>query len=576
MLGDFLGDVSEKEVILFRELLLADYELYSQFAFKCLTGSSMSVEFHHNVICEFIQKIIDGEIVKGIITIPPRHGKTLIATVCLISRSFAGNNQSKNIQTSFSYNNVNTNSEQIQTIITHPSFIRVFGEIKFNSKAKGKFSTIQGGECFNVTSKGAVTGAGAGLTDVEGFSGALVMDDMIKPDEASSATVTAKINNRYTETLSNRVNDGTKTPQLLIMQRLGEEDLVNYLLTGQHGDEWHYLNIPAVVSSNTGSAEWYERICKKYTHAIPYLYTPNMEELITKNLTHAYTLLKAPECSLETFIDNNLEDYLAKDKAVLWAVKMTLKSAELTQKARPSYFATQYMGEPSVRGGTIFKTSWFKECSGWHTFKPEDIKRVRIYVDAASKAQSHNDRTVFTAWAETPKGIHLIKGIAFRKEIEETCEEFFKFYDEVLALKNDYYHWQIDGAWVEDAAAGISIIQKAAKTSKYKVNAVSRAGTNVEKNQFCGNKFVRADRIINEVFSGNVYLDPNLAITKELLSEAEQFSADDTHPHDDVVDCLIDAVQDMLVNNGSGGGLVDDSIYEALLESDYEDDFNWG
>ena len=96
---------------------------------------------------------------------------------------------------------------------------------------------------------GQITGFGAGaVDDSTGFSGAIVIDDPIKPEDALSDAKREKANQRFETTIRNRVNS-RNTPIVIIMQRLHENDLCGYLTQKEPG-EWTVVSIPAILHEN--------------------------------------------------------------------------------------------------------------------------------------------------------------------------------------------------------------------------------------------------------------------------------------------------------------------------------------
>ncbi|MFA5651054.1 MAG: phage terminase large subunit, partial [Proteiniphilum sp.] len=126
-----------------------------------------------------------------------------------------------------------------------------------------RWETSEGGGLYAVSSSGQVTGFGAGTVDLEEkeledevesldlaieaseeFGGAIVIDDPIKPDDALSPTIREKVNRKFETTIRNRVNS-RKTPIIIIMQRLNEDDLTGYLQKLEP-EEWEILSIPCI------------------------------------------------------------------------------------------------------------------------------------------------------------------------------------------------------------------------------------------------------------------------------------------------------------------------------------------
>ena len=113
------------------------------------------------------------------------------------------------------------------------------------------FNTLEGGSVKAVGRGGGITGFGAGKLRPE-FGGAIIMDDMLKAQEATSAAARKDAVSYYTGTLKTRRNRGEapKTPICLIMQRLHPEDPAGYILREER-EEWNVLQIPAHTETET-------------------------------------------------------------------------------------------------------------------------------------------------------------------------------------------------------------------------------------------------------------------------------------------------------------------------------------
>jgi len=122
-------------------------------------------------------------------------------------------------------------------------------ELKKDAQGKKKWFNEFGGGIYATASGGAITGFGAGIADSDEFGGAIIIDDPLKPDDALSEVRRSSVNNRYNGTIRSRIND-EKTPIIVIMQRLHEEDLSGFLLDGGSGEEWTHLCLPALNDKN--------------------------------------------------------------------------------------------------------------------------------------------------------------------------------------------------------------------------------------------------------------------------------------------------------------------------------------
>jgi predicted phage terminase large subunit-like protein len=97
-------------------------------------------------------------------------------------------------------------------------------------------------------SAGAVTGQDGGLPGLDRHSGAVILDDAIKPDDAHSDSIRARINRNYEETIRQRLRS-TNVPMISIAQRIHEDDLSAFALSGNDLIEWTPVVMPAMDES---------------------------------------------------------------------------------------------------------------------------------------------------------------------------------------------------------------------------------------------------------------------------------------------------------------------------------------
>lgn len=246
-----MSQLNPKEIAYRREALKASFLLFNRYFHKKLQKQSFIVAEHHKTIIRALMKVYNGETTRLIINIAPRYGKTQIAVKNFIAWSLANNPAASFIHLSYSDSLALDNSEAIRDIVTSAEFQELYPnvEIKKDSNAKNKWYTTEGGGVYATASGGQITGFGAGSIEPSGkFDGAIIIDDPIKPDDAESATIRNRINERYDSTIKNRVNH-RDTPIIVIMQRLHPEDLCGYLIE-QNEEPWEVVEIPVINENN--------------------------------------------------------------------------------------------------------------------------------------------------------------------------------------------------------------------------------------------------------------------------------------------------------------------------------------
>ena len=218
---------------------------------------------HHRKIFDALDKVVSGETRKLIINIGPRYGKTEICSKMFIAYGLALNPEAKFLHLSYSGSLVEENSMAVKDIIDSPYFQALY-PTRVGSGTRTRWKTTAGGGMLATSTLGQITGFGAGTVDSEQeekeldeftaffnpdkFSGAIVIDDPLKPDDAISDLVRESVNRRFETTIRNRVNS-RKTPIIIIMQRLHEHDLCGYLQELEP-DEWTVLSLPVITIEN--------------------------------------------------------------------------------------------------------------------------------------------------------------------------------------------------------------------------------------------------------------------------------------------------------------------------------------
>jgi len=237
---------------------------------------------HFIKIADTLERVYNGEIKRLIINIPPRYGKTELAIKMFMSWCLAKKPSSKFIHLSYSDALALDNSSQTKEYINSDAYQQLWGmDLKKDAQSKSKWFNNFGGGVYATSSGGAITGFGAGSTTLDGFGGAIIIDDPLKPDDAFSDVKRKSVNDRYNNTIRSRVNS-RETPVIIIMQRLHEDDLSGFLLDGGSGEDWEHLCMPALGDDNeplwkqkhTFSELESLRQANRYTFAGQYQQTP--------------------------------------------------------------------------------------------------------------------------------------------------------------------------------------------------------------------------------------------------------------------------------------------------------------
>lgn len=223
--------------------LLGSLLLFTRLFYELRTGREFSMcipdgrESHSITICRELIKCFRLQTGRLIINIPPGLFKSTHVKY-LIPFAFAHYPDCQFIYLTYSHELASEHTYDIREIMCLKEYVDMFGvKIKKDSSAKDNFKTEAGGFVKAFGSLGAVTGQDAGLPITNRFTGAIIMDDMHKPDEVHSDTIRARVIRNYNETIKQRPRSPV-VPLIYIGQRLHEDDICANLLEGKDGYEW--------------------------------------------------------------------------------------------------------------------------------------------------------------------------------------------------------------------------------------------------------------------------------------------------------------------------------------------------
>lgn len=244
-----------------------DGQYFSRYFFKHRFATKMVIGRHHQVIQDALDRTMlppshPDFISRLIINVPPGYTKTELASINYMARGLAINSASRFLHLSYSDKLVLQNSNTVREIVKSKDFQDMWNvTVKSDTDSKKIWHTNDNGGVTATAAGGQVTGFRAGHMDYDKFSGALLIDDPVKPDDAYYELARSKVNNSYSETVASRVAVET-IPIIVIMQRIHWDDLSGYLLRGGSGEKWYHLNLPVIINHNDNYPE-------EYTHGIP-------------------------------------------------------------------------------------------------------------------------------------------------------------------------------------------------------------------------------------------------------------------------------------------------------------------
>lgn len=322
-------------------------------AFTEYTNHQYIAADHHRQICEKLEAVERGEIDRLMIFMPPRHGKSELASK-RFPAWYIGRNPDKQIITaSYGADLATDFGREVRNIVSSLEYQNLFEtRLKDDSKAANRWNTQQGGVYIATGVGGSVIGRGAHV--------ALIDDPVKDRADADSETIRDKIYNWYRGTLYHRLMPGGAI--VLIQTRWHEDDLAGRLLEMQEkgeGDNWEILDLPAI--NEDGEALWPEWFDKDRLERIKVAMGPrDWQALFQQNPTpDDGTYFKREWFNWYTENPDNMTTYMAGDFAVTEGDgDFTEIGVACTDKDDNLYIAPAYEGNPGWFSGQTTTDVW--------------------------------------------------------------------------------------------------------------------------------------------------------------------------------------------------------------------------
>lgn len=194
--------------------------------------------------------------------------------------------------------------------------------------------------------------------------------------------------------------------------------------------------------------------------------------------------------------------------------------------------AGQFQQRPAPRGGLVLRGSWFGR---WVELPA--MKEMIIFGDTANKTKTANDYSVFQCWLHGMDGrIYLVDQIRGKWEANELKNRLRAFWSK----------WQEHGCRkviVEDAASGTGLIQEIKREFKIPIFGITHSK----------DKYTRVMDAAPQIEVGNVLIPDDAPWVSDFIDECELFTPNDSHPHDDQIDPMCDAIKQFLQTKKARG-----------------------
>jgi len=370
-------------------------------AFILATLPNYQLGWVHAEICLELDAFLDAVIARKsprlMLTMPPRHGKSEIASRRFPAYCFGRYPDFSIISTSYSADLASRMNRDVQRIMDEDTYARIFPDTRLygkNVRTTAQSAYMRNSDIFEIVGHSGVyrsSGVGGGITGM-GADIAIIDDPFKDRMSADSPTIRQNIWEWYTSTLYTRLAPGGGV--IIINTRWHTDDLSGRLLAEEasgDGDKWRVVNFPAIAEADEPHRKQGEAL---HEERYP------LEQLLK------------------------------------------IKTAIGTRD-----WEALYQQHPTPEGGSIFREEWLKY---WLPKDlPTDFNSMVISWDMAFKEGLDTDFVVGQVWGRKGADFYLIDQMRGRWGFTDTMERF-----KALAAK----YPQATRKLVEDKANGPAVI----------------------------------------------------------------------------------------------------------------------
>lgn len=500
-------DLSAAQKAAIKALSETSFEKFLRIWFQILQAQKFQGNWHFSLLCYKVEQIINGELQNVIFNITPGSGKTEVFSIHTPVYGMIKSPKVRNLNLSFSDSLVKDNGIRTREIIGSDEFQELW-PCKMTKASGGDITALNNKEkaWLTLTSRaigGQVTGKRGGYMEVPGkpwsFTGMLTLDDPDKPKDMFSPVKRKAAHTLLKNTVrSRRMTD--RTPCVVVQQRLHVNDSTWFLMNGGMGGmQFEQVIIPALVTED-------------YRESLP----DWLKEEFDRDVL-----------SSEPVYIDGVAHYS------FWPAKESAKSLLALREADLYTFESQYQQKPIALGGNAFKSEWFQyygEGENADMPTPERFEYLFTTADTAQKVEEINDYSVFILWGKYKDRVYFIDGIRGKWEAPDLEKMALAFYKECF-LKAKQMKASLRKIYIEDKASGTGLIQSIKKKLPIDITPVQRDT----------DKVTRAMDAAPIMKAGRVVFPVNHAMLTEMEAELVGFTYDDSHPHDDIVDNVVDA-----------------------------------
>lgn len=357
----------------------------------------LQASWYLKAMCYWLERVARGELLRSMIWLQPRALKSITVAVAFPCWLLGRDPSLEIMVATYGGELSRQHADHRRSVLKSRWYRSLFPQtiIAPGGDRQEEVITTKNGRCLSISVGGRATGSGADF---------LILDDIMKADEANSEAVRASMKHWLDAAATQRLNPKGTGAIISIQQRLHEDDLPAYLLVKQYA----CLSLPAIAPRD-------------------------MSIDIGPGLTHLF----------------RRNDVLCPE---------LITREQLEQKRLESgaqVFSAQYLQNPVALEGNLIRLDHFRR---YLVEIPRDrFDKVFQSWDTATSALPTADWSVCTTWG-------YLAGRYFLLHIYRRRVEYFDLKRAIIGLHRKF---RADRVLVEDSNAGTGLIQEFRKSGPF-------------------------------------------------------------------------------------------------------------
>jgi hypothetical protein len=207
------------------ELLRREFVAFVRRTFETVVpDEELHLNWHIHAMAHVLEQVRRGKIKRLIITVPPRHLKSITASVAFPAFVLGHDPTKKFVCVSYSGDLAVKHAADFRAVINAEWYRRIFPAMRVSPEKNTEFETVttrRGGRLATSVG-GTLTGRGGNI---------FILDDPMNPKQSMSESSRKSSVQWFQNTLLSRLNRKGEDVIIIVMQRLHVEDLVGVLGT---------------------------------------------------------------------------------------------------------------------------------------------------------------------------------------------------------------------------------------------------------------------------------------------------------------------------------------------------------